>query len=117
MLAIQKEKSDKLIGLKCADCGTFHPKGVVACPGCGGENLAEQESTGKGIIYTFTVMKFVPAGPHKGRAPYVIAVVETDDGMRLSAIVETDDVDAVKIGDKVSFKEFDPETGFFFTKD
>ncbi len=106
--------SEALKGLECGSCGFKHPEGISVCPRCGSAELKEFDSSGKGEIYTYTVSTFVPAGRHKHRAPYVIAVVETEEGMRLSTIVDDADVEKVKIGDKVVFDKIEEGTGPLF---
>ena len=106
--------SEKLNAVKCDDCGFKHPAGVACCPACGSMKISAFESTGKGKIYTYTISTFVPAGRHKHRAPYVVAVVETDDGVKLSTIVEGADPEKVKIGDEVVFAGYEEKTGPIF---
>ena len=106
--------SEKLKAVKCEDCGFSHPTGVACCPACGSEKIVEFESSGKGKIYTYTVSTFVPAGRHKDRAPYIVAVVETEEGVKLSTIVDGADPDKVKIGDDVVFSGYEEGTGPVF---
>lgn len=102
--------------VKCKDCATPHPVGIAACPACGGMDLEEFAAKPTGTIYTYTVNTFVPLGKNKARAPYVIAVVETDDKMRMTAIVEMDDPNSAKIGDKVQFKAYEDKLTPVFTR-
>ena len=108
------EQNKNLTGVRCGDCNFTHPTGVSICPNCGTGKITTFDYTGKGKIYTFTVSTFVPAGPHKARAPYVIAVVETEEGMRLSTIVDVADPEKVKIGDSVVFKGYEENVGPVF---
>ncbi len=114
MLSSPVETSLKM--LTCNSCGKKGPVGIACCSGCGSEDLSESVSSGKGTVYTYTVMDFVPAGPHKDKAPYVLAVVETSEGLRVSAIVESSEPYQVRIGTPVVFKEFTPGTGFVFSQ-
>ena len=65
----------------CADCGhRFLPPGPC-CPRCWSPRLAPQEASGRGRVFSFAVYRrtYHPAIP----APYVVALVELDEGPRL----------------------------------
>jgi len=68
----------RLIGVKCEDCGEVHcpPKSVC---GCGSRNLKEVELSGKGRIVSYTVTYVAPLG-YDSEIPYVVALVELDEG-------------------------------------
>ena len=108
------QNTDQLKVITCEDCGAKSPAGITCCSRCGSEALGESLSSGKGTIYTYTVMDFVPVGQHKERAPYVLAVVETSEGLRVSAIVEAAQPHEVRIGHKVRYKEYLRGAGFVF---
>lgn len=70
-------KQGKLLGLKCIDCGqAMVPPGAV-CTSCGSSRLEVNSFSKKGRIRTFTVVRVGPAGFD---TPYVVALVELDDG-------------------------------------
>lgn len=102
---------EKIPAVLCKDCGFLHPTGVFCCAKCGSENIEETETDAEGTVYSFTINTFIPAGPLKARAPYVLAIVETKDGMRFSAIVNYDDPQQVKVGDRVVFQGFEENVG------
>ncbi len=85
----------KLIGVKCKDCDevTCPPKST--CNNCGSRNLEKIELSGKGKIVSYTVTYVAPLGYDK-EVPYVVAVVELEEG---AWIVGRLDVDA-KMADK-----------------
>jgi uncharacterized OB-fold protein len=65
----------------CADCEhRFLPPGPC-CPRCWSPRLALQEVSGRGRVFSFAVYRrtYHPAFP----APYVVALVELDEGPRL----------------------------------
>jgi uncharacterized OB-fold protein len=67
---------------RCRACGAhvFYPR--AACPHCLGADLEWRRVSGRGRLHTFTVVhrgqKGFPLGP-----PYVIAIVELDEGPRM----------------------------------
>lgn len=65
------------LGVRCQDCHStvFPPRAI--CSECGGKTSEEIMLRGYGTIRTFTVIR-VPPGSRK--APYVIVMVELDEG-------------------------------------
>ena len=69
------------------------------------------ECSGRGTVYSFTVARR-PTAPQWGdEGPYVIAIVELDEGARLTAQVVNCEPVAVKVGLKVRavFQDVTPE--------
>ena len=67
----------KLLGLRCLDCGDNIVPPGAACPGCAGFRLEVDSFAPKGAIRTFTVIRVGPAGYD---VPYIVALVELQDG-------------------------------------
>jgi uncharacterized OB-fold protein len=72
-------KQNKLLGLKCKHCGTITVPPKIACGNCAGTDLDIVELSGNGTIQTFTTV-FVPSEGREGECPYVIVLVELDEG-------------------------------------
>jgi len=88
---------------RCEDCGRhhFYPRG--ACPHCGGARIAWVTTSGRGSVYSFSVVHRAPGPAFKDDVPYVIAIVATDEGPHLlSRIVGAPD--AVRIGMRLRVK-------------
>ncbi|MBX3706745.1 MAG: OB-fold domain-containing protein [Pseudomonadales bacterium] len=68
---------------KCDDCGTvvFHPR--RHCTGCTSGNLSWHTASGKGTLYTFSVVRQSYHPFFRGKVPYAIAWVDLDEGPRL----------------------------------
>ncbi len=73
------KKSNKLLGLKCKDCGASTCPPKMTCQECGSTNLDITELSGKGKIATFTV-SYVPGLGREAEAPIPIIMVELDEG-------------------------------------
>lgn len=95
-----------LTGKKCKECGFKMIEPSFACLSCGSENLEAIDYSGKGTIYTYTVVH-VGFGHLAAKAPYVLAVVELAEGLKVLTRVEDADMQNVKIGDSVKFKYTD----------
>jgi len=72
-------KQGRLSGLKCTGCGEISAQPRVVCAKCGGQDLEAVELKGGGTIRTFTV-NYVAAEGRESEAPYIVAIVELDDG-------------------------------------
>jgi len=84
-------KENKLLYQQCKDCGevVFFPKEL--CSNCMSHNLEWLESRGKGKLYTFTVTYAGAPPAFTADGPYVLAIIEMDEGFRLmSNVVDCD---------------------------
>lgn len=89
-------REGKLRVQRCGSCGglVFIPR--PTCTRCLAEDLEWVESTGRGVLYSYTVVHR-PQRP-EFRVPYVVAIVELEEGWHmLSNLVETDP-DEIAIG-------------------
>jgi uncharacterized OB-fold protein len=73
-----------LVGEVCPHCEVkiFPPRDV--CPDCGAEARTEFQFSGRGEVYSFTTVHDAPAG-HEAYAPYTVAVVQLDEGPKVTA--------------------------------
>lgn len=92
---------DRLVLPRCDDCSTviWYPRGI--CPECGSLSVSWFEASGRGSIYSFTVLRKGEA-LYGGAAPYVLAYVELDEGPRIMTNIVDCDPEAVDIGQTVS---------------
>ncbi|MBE3587920.1 MAG: Zn-ribbon domain-containing OB-fold protein [Thermoanaerobacteraceae bacterium] len=89
----------KFLLQKCDDCGKYiyYPRAI--CPQCMSSRLSWVESTGRGEVYSFSVHH---RGPTKGfKPPYVVALIDLEEGVRVMSNVIGCDPGEVKIGMKV----------------
>ncbi|MDV6235396.1 OB-fold domain-containing protein [Leptospira ellisii] len=107
-----------LKGIKCDSCGFQTTESPVGCTNCGNSEVSETAFSGNGKIFTYTVVH-VGFGPLAERTPYVLAVVELEEGIRTMGILEgeiagTPVTESVKIGLNVKFRNEEPGIGFIF---
>lgn len=90
-----------LIGTKCGNCETvFFPPRYV-CPKCRRiGKLEPYQLKGKGKIVSYTVVHVPPNG-FEIQTPYVIAIVELEEGPRVTGQITDCNPEDVKIGDEV----------------
>ena len=100
----ESAKNGKLLVKTCKACGKLHYYPRTICPHCLSSDTDWVEASGKGTIYTYSVMR-------RTEFPYVIAYVTLEEGVTmLSNIVECD-VDDVTVGQAVEVVFRDTEGG------
>lgn len=68
---------------RCDGCGTWRHLPRHTCASCGSRDWQWAPSTGRGRVFSWTVTH---QAPYPGLAtPFVVAVIETDEGVRLAA--------------------------------
>jgi hypothetical protein len=85
----------------CQACGRpqFYPRAV--CAGCGGTALAWRPSAERGTVHALTVVERAPSPAFRGDVPYVVALVDLDEGVRMMANIVGCPPERVAIGDRV----------------
>ncbi len=91
-----------LIGSKCENCGTHYFPVKHICKKCRRRGkVVRYKFSGLGSVYSFSLVASPPEG-FKNEAPYIIALIELEEGVRLtSQVVDWQGKAEVKIGDKV----------------
>ena len=72
-------KKDKLLGLKCRECGAVTVPPKIACRRCASPDMDIVELKGTGEIQTFTTVNVAAEG-YESEVPYTIVMVELDEG-------------------------------------
>lgn len=76
-------KEHRLRIQKCAACGhAWHPPSVL-CPGCGSTAHDWIDASGRGKVFSFVTYHRLYHRGWEGEVPYVVALVELDEGPRL----------------------------------
>ncbi len=95
----------KLMLLRCHACGTFmSPTAYLGvpvrprCVQCFGPELEWTASSGKAMLYSFALMHQLYDEAFAAELPYNIAVVQTEEGVRLTSQVVGCPNDELKIG-------------------
>ena len=93
----------KLLIKKCTACGEPHFYPRSHCPFCFSDKTEWVEASGKGIVYTYSVMRRAPI-------PYAIAYVTLAEGPTMMTNIVDCDLDSIKIGQAVHLV-FKPSEG------
>lgn len=87
----------------CASCSHVQCIPRSLCEQCQGSELQWRASAGMGTVLTFTTVFRAPLPVFKDKVPYVIAIVDMDEGFRVMANALSRTVQgAVAIGSRVS---------------
>ena len=82
---------------RCNECDTVLWFPRRHCPSCWTENVSTFNASGKGVVYSFTVIR-KGAMAYKESGPFVIAYVELAEGPRVMTNIVDCDVETVKVG-------------------
>lgn len=112
-------QQERLIIQKCNSCGehVFYPR--IACPHCSADELEWVEVSGKGTVYSFTVVEANAPSAFLGDMPYVVAVIRLQEGVQmLSNVIGCDphsvvcdmpvEVTFEKLSDEFTLPKFKP---------
>lgn len=91
-----------LQGSRCSGCSVAVYPADDACPRCGGPAYPAALS-GAGTLWTWTVQRYAPKSlpyhvPPGGFVPFALGYVELEEGVRVAAVLEVDDLEEVRIG-------------------
>jgi hypothetical protein len=104
-------REGKLLIKTCRTCkrAFFYPRSH--CPRCWSTDTDWVESSGRGTVYTFTVVFQNDLPPFRERLPYVVAIIELDEGVRMTSNVEGVAPEDVRCGMAVQVAFRDEQRG------
>jgi uncharacterized OB-fold protein len=93
----------------CGRCGHVQAIPRAFCSACQDRNLQWRVSSGRGRVLSHTTVHRAPTPAFRADAPYVIALVDMDEGFRLMVNVEGGESSGVAIGRtvRIGFREID----------
>jgi uncharacterized OB-fold protein len=82
---------------RCGPCDrfVFYPR--TLCPYCMGQELEWVRVSGRGKVYTYTVVRRAMIPAFQADSPYVFAIVELDEGPRLSTNIVNCEIEDVRV--------------------
>lgn len=90
-----------LIGTKCNSCDTVFFPPRSECPKCRRVgDLEPYQLSGKGEVVSFTHVRVPPEG-FEDEVPYVLAIVEMEEGPRITGQIVEADLEDMEIGKEV----------------
>ncbi len=91
----------ELLVQTCCSCGSKQYFPRLLCHRCLSEDLGWTKSSGMGTVYSYTVIHQAAHQTFAPDVPYVYAIIELDEGVRMISNVVNTDVSKVHIGMKV----------------
>ena len=90
----------RLVIQQCPHCShrQFYPRAL--CTQCGDEP-EWMDCTGRGTVHTYTIIRQMGMRPFRDELPYVVAMIELEEGPLIMGNVTDCDPDTVRIGDPV----------------
>jgi len=85
----------RLEGRRCKRCGELQFPPREACGACRGRETEPYRFCGRGAVYSFAEVAQAPRG---FSGPYLVALVELEEGVRVTAQLTDVDADEVEIG-------------------
>ncbi len=92
-----KNQRYRLEGVVCEQCGHFSFPPRMACPNCKSRSLKPFAFSGKGNVFSFTIL-YQTTKRYQSQVPYIVALIDLEEGPRLTAQLTDIDFDEVKIG-------------------
>lgn len=84
----------RLLLKKCLACSQVHYYPRAICPFCGSDRTEWQQASGRGTIYSWSVMR-------RAEVPYAIAYVTLEEGVTMMTNIVDCDLDGIRIGQRV----------------
>lgn len=96
----------------CQSCEEyiFYPK--AWCPHCMGMELGWAELSGNGEVFAFSIVHQAPIESYRGEEPYILAIIQLEEGPQMMANIIECDPKQVEIGMKVKVV-FENRDGFY----
>lgn len=83
-------RQGSLVFQQCGACGHKHNFPRVFCASCHQRQLTWRVSSGRGKIYTYSIIHRAPTEEWAARTPYIIGLVDLDEGVRVMGHIESD---------------------------
>lgn len=94
-------RNEQVLLQRCDDCGKwiFYPRSN--CSSCLSTELTWHQVSGEGTLHTFTVTHQATAPHFVDEVPQLIAMIDLNEGVRLTSTLVADEIDSLKVGAKV----------------
>ena len=90
-------KKHELRMQKCKQCGYIRFPASIVCPKCHAMEAEWEKLSGKGTVFSFIVYRLAYHPAYQNDIPYVVAIIQLDEGPRMESNVTGCEVEDVKI--------------------
>lgn len=91
-------REGRLLLQRCRSCGCVHYYQQQLCRHCGAEDLVHEPASGRGTVYSFSVVYRAPGPAFKEDVPYAVLLVELAEGPRMISTYTGGPVEDVSFG-------------------
>ena len=92
----------KLMLQHCSACGAYQYYARPLCAKCHAAEPEWREASGKGVLYSYSVVYRGPSPAFQTIAPYVTAIVELEEGPRMFTNIVDAEPESLRVGEPVS---------------
>ncbi len=92
-----------LVGVQCENCRKVYFPPRIVCPDCHRLSIGKMKPYklgGKGVVHSYTLV-YEPADGFENQVPYIMAIIQLDEGPRITAQIVDCKPEDVKIGARV----------------
>lgn len=104
-------RKHELLIQRCGHCGAhqFYPR--ILCSVCMSDHLEWVRSTGRGHVLTLTIVRRAVCEAYADEVPYVVALIQLEEGPTMMSNVVQCDPDSVEVGMpvEVAFEDWSEE--------
>jgi uncharacterized OB-fold protein len=78
-------REGRFLIMRCRACDEpyFYPRRY--CPRCWSDETEWREASGRGTVYTYSIVRQNPAPPFRDWCPYAVVLVDLEEGVRVMA--------------------------------
>lgn len=91
-------REGRLMLMRCRACGAWRAPARDRCDVCWSTDTEWAQASGRGTVYAFGIMHQVYHPAFAAEVPYNVAVVELDEGVRLTTTITGCPNDAIRVG-------------------
>jgi len=104
-------RAHKIVLQRCCQCGSYRFPPRSLCPHCLSLESEWREVSGRGKVYSFSVIHHVYRPGFADEVPYVVALIDLEEGIRITSNIVSCTPEEVKIGMDVEaiFADVTPE--------
>ncbi len=104
-------RKHQLLIQRCTQCGRYQFYPRIICTACMSDGVEWVQASGHGRVLSFTVIHRAVSAAYKAEVPYVLALIELDEGPTMMSNVVELDPESVAIGlpVEVTFEDWSDE--------
>ena len=104
-------RNGELMLQRCDSCGSYQFFPRMMCCHCDSDSVTWTRVSGRGRVRSYTVVRRPVSKAYAAETPYIVALVELEEGPTLMSNVTGCDPDAIKVGTpvEVTFEKWTDE--------